>query len=157
MENHGPVLPQGFSPSNQALTRVTLLSCCGLLLALFLFTTALLVFIALEQNRSAEQHNRQDIDKALQTLASNTRTTIKDYALWGDAYRNLHLTVDIDWAFTRQNFGSSLYRDLGFDGVFVIGPAGTTRYALVAGQLAAMDAGDWLGAQLAPLVAQARQ
>lgn len=157
MENHGPVLPQGFSPSNQALTRVTLLSCCGLLLALFLFTTALLVFIALEQNRSAEQHNRQDIDKALQTLASNTRTTIKDYALWGDAYRNLHLAVDIDWAFTRQNFGSSLYRDLGFDGVFVIGPAGTTRYALVAGQLAAMDAGDWLGAQLAPLVAQARQ
>lgn len=156
MENHGPVLPQGSSPSNQALTRVTLFGCCGLLLALFLFTAMLLVYIALEQNHSAEQHNRLDIDKALQTLASSTRTTLKDYALWGDAYQNLHLKVDIDWAFTRQNFGPTLYRDLGFDAVFVIDAHGATSYALVAGQLAAVDARTWLGQQLATLVEQTR-
>ncbi|UCZ85148.1 EAL domain-containing protein [Pseudomonas sp. L5B5] len=157
MENHGPVLPHGLSPSNQALTRVTLLGCCGLLLALFLFTATLLVFIAQEQNLSAEQHHRLDIDKALQTLASSTGTTIKDYALWGDAYQNLHLKVDLDWAFTRQNFGPTLYRDLGFDAVFVIDAQGATTYALVAGQLAAVDARAWLGQRLDALVEQARQ
>ncbi|KAF0866843.1 EAL domain-containing protein [Pseudomonas sp. LD120] len=146
----------GRSLSNQALTRATLLGCSGLLLALFLFASVLLVYIALDQNLTAEQHNRLDIEKALQSFDSNARVTLKDYALWGDAYQHLHLNVDLDWAFTRQNFGPNLYRELGFDGVFVINPAGRTVYALVAGRPQSVDARDWLGASLAALVADAR-
>lgn len=156
MENLGQDPSQGRSTSNQALTRATLLGCSGLLLALFLFTGLLLVYIALDQNLSAEQHNRLDIEKALQSLDSNARTTLKDYALWGDAYQHLHLQVDLDWAYTRQNFGPTLYHDLGFDGVFVISPAGRTVYSLVAGRLESMDARDWLGEQLASLVQEVR-
>ncbi|MDF4206352.1 EAL domain-containing protein [Pseudomonas protegens] len=157
MENFGLDPSQGRSTSNQALTRATLLGCSGLLLALFLFTGVLLVYIALDQNLEAEQHNRLDIDKALQSFAGNARTTLKDYALWGDAYQHLHLKVDLDWAFNRQNFGPTLYRDLGFDGVFVINPAGHTVYSLVAGDLSEMDARDWLGEALPPLVSAARE
>jgi len=157
MENLGLDPSEGRSTSNQALARATLLGCSGLLLALFLFTGVLLVYIALEQNRSAEQHNRMDIQRALQAFADNASTTLKDYALWGDAYQHLHLKVDLDWAYNRQNFGPTLYRDLGFDGVFVINPAGRTVYALVAGNLSSIDARDWLGEQLQPLVEQARQ
>ena len=157
MENFGLDPSQGRSTSNQALTRATLLGCSGLLLALFLFTGVLLVYIALDQNLEAEQHNRLDIDKALQSFAGNARTTLKDYALWGDAYQHLHLKVDLDWAFNRQNFGPTLYRDLGFDGVFVINPAGHTVYSLVAGDLSEMDARNWLGEALPPLVSAARE
>ncbi|NBF11697.1 bifunctional diguanylate cyclase/phosphodiesterase [Pseudomonas sp. Fl4BN1] len=156
MENLGLDPSPGSSPSNQALTRTTLLGCLGLLLALFLFTAVLLVYIALDQNLAAEQHSRLDLDKALQAFDSNARTTLKDYALWGDAYQHLHLSVDLEWAFTRQNFGPTLYQDLGFDGVFVIDPQGRTVYALVAGRLVSMDARDWLGEALQPLVDHAR-
>ncbi|MCO7613480.1 EAL domain-containing protein [Pseudomonas chlororaphis] len=157
MENLGLDLTPGRSLSSQALARATLLGCSGLLLALFLFTGVLLVYIALDQNLAAEQHNRLEIEQALQTLKSHARTTVKDYAQWGDAYQHLHLGVDPDWAYTRQNFGPALYRELGFDGVFVIGPADRTAYALVAGRLASVDARDWFGEALQPWLAQARQ
>ncbi|WP_025128296.1 EAL domain-containing protein [Pseudomonas sp. PH1b] len=157
MENLGLDPSSGRSTSNRALTRATLLGCSGLLLALFLFTGVLLVYIAFDQNLAAERHNRLDIDKALQTFDTNARTTLKDYALWGDAYQYLHLSVDLDWAYTRQNFGPTLYRELGFDGVFVVNPRGHTVYSLVAGRLESMDAGQWLGDQLAPLVEEARR
>ncbi|MFJ7142670.1 EAL domain-containing protein [Pseudomonas protegens] len=157
MDNLGLDMTQGYSTSNQALARATLLGCSGLLFALFLFTGVLLVYIALDQNLAAEQHNRLDIEKALQSLESNARTTVKDYSLWGDAYQHLHLKVDLDWAFTRQNFGPNLYRDLGFDGVFVINPADRTVYSMVAGRLLSVDARDWLGDALQPWLAEVRE
>lgn len=157
MENPGLDLTPVRSISNQALARATLLGCSGLLLALFIFTGVLLVYIALDQNLAAEQHNRLEIEQALQSLKNHARRTVKDYAQWGDAYQHLHLKVDPDWAYTRRNFGPSLYRDLGFDGVFVIDPTDRTAYALVAGRLQAMDARDWFGDALQPWLAQVRQ
>ncbi|GGF79542.1 bifunctional diguanylate cyclase/phosphodiesterase [Azorhizobium oxalatiphilum] len=59
--------------------------------------------------------------------------TLAAYADSGDSYAHLHLTVDLDWAFTRDNLGPKLHRLLGIDQVLVIGPDDRPVYELVAG------------------------
>lgn len=143
--------------SNLSLTRATLLGCSLLLLAIFLLTSGLLIYIALGQNREAEAHNRFDIEKALQVFDKSARSTVKDYAFWGDAYRHLHQSVDTDWAFGRQNLGSTLFSDLGFDGVFVLDPSNRPVYSLIEGRLQTAAPPDWLHDIPPQLLERARQ
>ncbi|QQZ44492.1 EAL domain-containing protein [Pseudomonas sp. SK3(2021)] len=159
MENLG-VAPSSATQthsSNLSLARASLLGCSALLLAIFLLVTALLVYIAHDQNHEAEAHSHFDSENALQGFEKLTRSIVKDYAFWGDAYRHLHLQVDPEWAFVRQNLGSTLFSDLGYQGVFVVGPDDRTVYALVYGQLQSVTLQGWLNHSMAALIAQARQ
>jgi diguanylate cyclase (GGDEF)-like protein/PAS domain S-box-containing protein len=84
-------------------------------------------------------------------------STLKDYAFWGDAYKHLHLQVDPEWAFVRQNIGATLYADFGLQGLFVVDDSGKTVYAVVNGELKNISVEGWLGQPLGALVAQARK
>ncbi|OLF53936.1 EAL domain-containing protein [Pseudomonas chlororaphis] len=143
--------------SNLSLARASLLGCSALLLSIFLLVAMLLVFIAHDQNHEAEAHSRFDAENALQSFERLSRKTIKDYAFWGDAYQHLHLTVDTDWAFVRQNLGPTLFSDLGYQGVFVVDPTDRTVYSVVYGQLRTVTLQGWLNRSMSALIAQARQ
>ena len=138
-------------------TRRTLLAISGLLLAAFVVTAAALVQIANRQNSQAREQSLFFAEKALQARQHNQRLSIGDYAYWGDAYQHLHAQVDLEWAYTRQNLGPSLYEDFQYDGIFVVSPDGRTRYAVIRGELQSTDIHQWLQGDIDALVEQARQ
>ncbi|MHA6494296.1 bifunctional diguanylate cyclase/phosphodiesterase [Pseudomonas borbori] len=143
--------------SNSTSTRKALLFIAALLLVLFVVASAALVQIALRQNTRAVEQSLFYAEKATQAREKTMLATISDYAYWGDAYRHLHAKVDTEWAYTRQNLGPSLYPDFGYDGLFVIDGTGNTTYAVMEGELVAMQAEQWLQQDLDGLVEQARE
>lgn len=143
--------------SNLSAARAALLACSALLLAMFLLVGALLVSIAHHLNFDAVEHSRLDIENALVSVEKTAASAVKDYAFWGDAYQHLHRSVDVEWAFVRQNIGSTLFTDLGFQGVFVVDPTDRTVYAVIDGQLQSVALRDWLHSPLDTLLAQARK
>ena len=152
LPDDGPVKPKARS----IFARRILPGMVALLVIALIVAAAALIHIARKIDQDALQQSHFLVGKALQAQHDWMNRSIVDYAFWGDAYVHLNRQVDLDWAYTRQNFGPTLYHDLGFDGVFVISPAGRTVYSLVAGRLESMDARDWLGEQLAPLVQEVR-
>ncbi|MNF56438.1 Phytochrome-like protein cph2 [compost metagenome] len=144
-------------PSNSRATRGALLLISALLLLLFVVASATLVQIALRQNTRAIERSLFYVEKATQVRQKSILATIADYAFWGEAYRNLHAAVDLEWAYTRQNLGPSLFEDFGFEGVFVVAADGSTAYAVVDGQRVATPLQQWFGQDMAALLAQARE
>ncbi|MFN3580287.1 MAG: putative bifunctional diguanylate cyclase/phosphodiesterase [Pseudomonas sp.] len=137
-------------------TRKALLCMSSLIAALVLLGGFSIVLIAHQQN-SAEA--RQSLFYATKATESRTRSAerdVIDYAFWGDAYQHLHASLDLDWAYTRANMGRSMYDAMGYDGVFVIGPDGSTRYALVAGEMVNTTAEQWLEQDISAFVEAAR-
>jgi diguanylate cyclase (GGDEF)-like protein/PAS domain S-box-containing protein len=143
--------------SNLSLARISLIGFSGMLLLIFMLASVLIISIAFKQNRDAESSSHFYTDKAVQSLEKSVLLTIKDYAFWGEAYVHLHQTVDIDWAFVRQNIGPTLFDDFGFQGVFVIDPTDRTSYAIIDGQLQSVGAETWLKQPIAALVELARK
>ena len=137
-------------------TRRSLLLLAGLMFSLFVMASAALVNIGLHQNRTAIEHSRQYAGRAVEAQLEALEALASDYAFWGDAYLNLHATVDTEWAFTRRNMGPSIYEDFGHEGLLVVGPDNETTYAVVRGELTDLSAERWLGRELDDLIAQAR-
>jgi diguanylate cyclase (GGDEF)-like protein/PAS domain S-box-containing protein len=138
------------------LTRASLFKFAGLLVAGFLFAVYLLFYLAQDLDRTEETEGAFYTEKAMQTFEKTLRSTVKDYAFWGDAYRHLHTEVDTDWAYVRQNLGSTLYADFGFQGIFVVDDSDRTVYSVVRGELQAVQAADWLKKTYATVLSQAR-
>ena len=145
------------TPSTVALARGSLFKFVFLLAGVFLLAAYLLMFLAHDLDHTEELESAFYTEKAVRSLQKTLTVTVKDYAFWGDAYRYLHLKVDPDWAFVRQNIGSTLYSDFGFQGVFVIDDADRTVYAVVEGELEKADAEPWLGPAKDLLLARARE
>ena len=143
--------------ANSSATRRALLRISALLLVLFVVASAALVQIALQQNTRALEQGRFYVAKAAQAREKSILATISDYAFWGDAYRNLHARVDLEWAYTRRNLGPSLFEDFAFEGLFVVAADGSTSYAVVDGQRVATSVQQWLQQDIAGLLAQARE
>ena len=143
--------------SNVALAKASLFKFAGLLGIVFILATGLLFFVAKNLDSNEESENAFYAQKAVESLEKNLRSTIKDYAFWGDGYLHLHKTVDTDWAFTRQNLGPTLYSDFGLPGLFVVNAADRTVYSVLRGELNTVDAANWLGQPIGALLAQARQ
>ncbi|HEX8590536.1 bifunctional diguanylate cyclase/phosphodiesterase [Pseudomonas sp.] len=152
-----PVTRTPASPSTVALARGSLFKFVFLLAGVFMLAAYLLVFLARDLDYTEEVESAFYTEKAVRSLEKSLSVTVKDYAFWGDAYRYLHLKVDPDWAFVRQNVGPTLYTDFGFQGLFVIDDAGRTVYAVVEGQLEKVDADAWLGAARDKILARARE
>lgn len=145
------------SPSTVALARGSLFKFVFLLAGVFLLAAYLLVFLANDLDHREEVESAFYTEKAVRSLEKSLTVTVKDYAFWGDAYRYLHLRVDPDWAFVRQNVGPTLYSDFGFQGLFVVDEAGQTVYAVVEGELEKVSADTWLGQAKAQILAKARE
>ncbi|MGY4533977.1 diguanylate cyclase (GGDEF)-like protein/PAS domain S-box-containing protein [Pseudomonas sp. TE3786] len=142
--------------SSVALTRASFFKFVGLLISVFFFAGYLLIYLAQDLDQTEEGEGAFYTQKALQSLENSLRSTVRDYAFWGDAYRHLHHQVDPDWAYVRQNVGPTLYSDFGLQGLFVVDDRDHTVYAVIRGQLQSTQASSWLGQALAAVLAKAR-
>lgn len=148
----------GTAPSRNALlVRRTLFVLLGLLGAISLLMVAVVLSIAWQLNRETSAHSQRLVDKLWQATEQRLTTTTRDNANWGDAYSALHLRTDLDWAFTRDNLGPSLFNHFGFEGIFVIGPGNRTTYAVEQGQLSDASLQAWLKVFPEDLIREARE
>ena len=143
--------------STLGVARATLFKFVALLAAVFCMTGYLLIFLAQDLDHTEEQESAFYTQKAISALEKSLSSTVKDYAFWGDAYKHLHLEVNTDWAFVRQNVGSTLFHDFGFQGLFVVDDTGQTVYSVIQGHLERIDAGEWLGQAMPAILAKARE
>ena len=128
----------------------------GLLAVTVLAAAAALIQIATKLDRDALEQGRFLTDIALDHQQQWMQRAVVDNAFWGDAYANLHLAVNLDWAFHQENLGPSLYRDFGYEAVLVIDGQSQTRYSVIRGELQHIDASQWLQG-LPVLLEQARE
>jgi diguanylate cyclase (GGDEF)-like protein/PAS domain S-box-containing protein len=128
----------------------------GLLAGVFLLASVSLVFLARDLDRTEEAESAFYTQKAVQSLEKSLRLTVKDYAFWGDAYKHLHTQVDPNWAFVRQNVGSTLYADFGIQGLFVVNDVNRAVYSVVNGELKSVDLAQWLGRSVDSILDKAR-
>ncbi|MDR6917073.1 diguanylate cyclase (GGDEF)-like protein/PAS domain S-box-containing protein [Pseudomonas sp. 3296] len=142
--------------SSVSLARTSLFKFVGLLAGVFLLASFSLVYLANDLDRTEEAKSAFYTKKAVQSLEKSLRSVVKDYAFWGDAYKHLHVQVDPDWAYVRQNAGPTLYNDFGFQGLFVVNDVNRTVYSVIKGELKSVEAAEWLGNAIAPLLEKAR-
>lgn len=117
------------------------------LLILLAFTGAFisLMFIASDLNQQSDRQQSLLLDKALQTRQAVMQFHLSDNAGWGEAYQNLHRTLNRRWAWDNQNLGASLFDTFAYEGVFVISPQNETRYSVIRGRPEARSLALWLG------------
>ncbi|MFL1516161.1 diguanylate cyclase [Pseudomonas prosekii] len=142
--------------SSLSLARASLFKFVALLAGVFVLASVSLVYLANDLDRTEEVESAFYTKKAMQSLEKSMLSTVRDYAFWGDAYRHLHVEVDADWAFVRQNIGPTVYSDFGFQGLFVVNDANRTVYSVVKGELKAVEVSQWLGQSITAIVDQAR-
>jgi diguanylate cyclase (GGDEF)-like protein/PAS domain S-box-containing protein len=144
-------------PSSSAgFARRTMVSFVALLLLVFTLATIILVKIAHNQNGQARDQSRFFAEKALKIRQDKLQQSIGDYAFWGDAYQNLHVYVDLEWAYTRGNVGATLFENFGYEGVFVVAPDNRTIYAMIEGQLQPTEIQQWLQGDVTELLEEAK-
>lgn len=83
-----------------------------------------------DQDERELAEDRYFAARLLDDMVSSLNRTLHDYASWGEAYENLHVRYDLDWAYPRANLGPSLYRELGVDIIALIDPAGREIYTV---------------------------
>jgi diguanylate cyclase (GGDEF)-like protein/PAS domain S-box-containing protein len=140
-----------------ALTRASLFKFVGLLAGVFLLACGSLVYLAQKLDGAEEVKSAFYTRKAVQSLENSLRSTVKDYAFWGDAYKHLHTEVDTDWAYVRQNIGTTLYTDFGFRGLFVVNDVNRTVYSVVDGEKVSVEAEQWLEHSIDAILEKARE
>lgn len=142
--------------SSLSLARASLFKFVALLAGVFVLASVSLVYLANDLDRTEEVESAFYAKKAMQSLEKSMLSTVRDYAFWGDAYRHLHVEVDVDWAFVQQNIGPTIYSDFGFQGLFVVNDANRTVYSVVKGELKAVEVSQWLGQSITAIVDKAR-
>jgi len=142
--------------SSVALARASLLKFVAVLTTVFLLAGYMLVYLAQDLDRTEELESAFYTRKALHGLEKSLRSTVKDYAFWGETYRHLHLRVDTDWAYVQENIGATLYNDFGFQGIFVVNAANRTVYSVVEGKITKIEVTRWLNHPIGSLLEVAR-
>ena len=141
-ETTGPVLEH---KSTASFIKRALMLMVSLLSALFVIAIIVLLIIVHNINQETDKHSALLLEKAIHNRIDTLTTHIKDYAWWGEAYQHLHPYVDVEWAYTRQNMGATLWRDFEYEGIFVLDGAGQTRYSVIDGALVTRPLQAWLG------------
>ncbi len=151
-----PIVRTLSNRTSLSLTRTSLFKFMALLAVVFAAAAYSLVYLAYELDRTEEAESAFHARKAVQSLEKSMRLTVKDYAFWSDAYAHLHVKVDRDWAYVRENVGPTLHDDFGFQGVFVVNDLDHTVYAVINGELASVDLSEWLDHPITELLERAR-
>lgn len=128
-------------------------------LTVFLFFMAggALVYLSMAIDEEQLAHDKADVLLALEDRQTQIAIALDDYAFWIDSYQYTYGAVDHEWAYDRDNIGPSLYPTYGLDGVFIVGPAGGTRYALLKGELQDVNLEDWVESDVPRLLESARE
>jgi two-component system cell cycle sensor histidine kinase PleC len=128
------------------------------LLALLLIGGALVVALVISaargQDRIAAEKSVELVRVALEIRERNTTLSVKDYAWWTEAVRNLVDTPDAAWAY--GHIGPTSYDSIGMKLVTVIDAAGHQTFTFVEGEPARFDIMSPEAIGLQPLIAGAR-
>ncbi|KTS97896.1 signaling-like protein [Pseudomonas oryzihabitans] len=128
----------------------------ALVILIFALAGGMLVDLCLRIDEQQRQHSEVDAQRALDSRQDRLGRVLGDYSFWQEAYERTFKKVDAHWAYDEDNVGPSLYSVYGVNGAFILGPEGSTRYAMVNGARSRMQLDSWLGADQAALLAQAR-
>ncbi len=102
--------------------------------------TAVLVLSARQQNRLEVEASTRLATTALHVKAREVGRHLGDYTIRQDVYENLSRRANIAWAATDGNIGPNIYKNLGYELVFAVGPGNRTIYGLIDGELKDVDA-----------------
>ncbi len=91
--------------------------------------------------------------RAVENRITTSKNYITSYAYWTRAYEALSGPIDLDWAYTEQNMGKTMFTTDGYDGVFVL-DRNRTKYAVIRGQMVETDVSTVLQAPASALVEQ---
>ncbi|MEB2858977.1 EAL domain-containing protein [Pseudomonas atacamensis] len=91
--------------------------------------------------------------RAVENRITASKNYITSYAYWTRAYEALSGPIDVNWAYTEQNMGKTLFTSDGYDGVFVL-DRNRTKYAVIRGQMVETDVSSVLQAPASALVEQ---
>jgi diguanylate cyclase (GGDEF)-like protein/PAS domain S-box-containing protein len=139
-------------------TRQSARAFTAIIALLFTLAVIALVSIAREQNLLEAENSKIDVERSLKANLRIAATAIKDYSFWNEAYQHAgREQVDRDWAFTRNNIGSGLYSIYSLEGVFIVGSAQDTRYAVVNGELSTITASQYITGDLTKLIKLAQK
>ncbi len=130
----------------------------GALLALLVvggaLVVALIIWAARGQDRIAAEKSIELVRVALDIRERNTALTVKDYAWWTEAVRNLVDTPSAAWAY--GHIGPTSYDSIGMKLVTVIDADGRQTFTFVKGEAADFDVFGPATIGLQPLIAGAR-
>ncbi|MFY0727411.1 bifunctional diguanylate cyclase/phosphodiesterase [Pseudomonas sp. NFX15] len=141
-------------PSRQGASTLRLAFGIGLLF----FTgvaVAIGALLTIANNLDTQDERRTEFysARALENRIASAKRYITSYANWTTAYEHLSGEVDVNWAYTEQNVGKTLFTKDGFDGVFVLDHE-RTKYALIRGQPMQQDISAFAQASAFSLVDQ---
>lgn len=108
------------------------------------------------QNRLEVSSSTKLAETALNVNQRQMARNLRDYAVWEDVYRNLHVAPDLDWAATDGNVGANIFEGLGYEMAFVVDPKGGTAYSVIEGVPQRSDAFDFLPEGLEGLIQASR-
>lgn len=112
---------------------------------MFILAITATYHVAGDQNARSDFRSGNLLKKAIENRTATIRDHLADYADWGEAYINLHQSMNLQWAWEGQNLGDSLYKLFQYEGVFVISPDGQTRYSVLYGERVQDPFEHWLG------------
>lgn len=141
-------------PSPQrAVTRRLAIAVGALFVAGVIAAISALLSIASQLDSQDVEQNRFYSARALENRITASKNYITSYAYWTTAYEALSGPVDINWAYTEQNMGKTLFTSDGYDGVFVL-DRNATKYAVIRGQMVQTDVSAVLQVPAAALLDQ---
>ncbi len=127
-----------------------------LLFLMFSLACGLLIHNARSQDQQAQADTLYAAQKALEDLNTSIKKDISDYSKWGELYKNMHLKLNISWAYDGENLGESIYELYGFQGLLVLDAQDKTVYSLFEGEQTPLDARQWLQGDFDALLKKAR-
>ena len=144
------------SLSSETFTRRIVMPMAGMIVVAVGLVLAFVVVSANGQNRLEVSSSTKLAETALNVNQRQMGRNLRDYAVWEDVYKNLHVNVDFDWAATDGNVGANIYEGLGYERAFVVNPKGETTYAVIDGVPRQANALDYLPEGLDGLIGAGR-
>ncbi|WP_430246091.1 bifunctional diguanylate cyclase/phosphodiesterase [Neorhizobium sp. DAR64861/K0K2] len=142
--------------SGERFTRRIVMPMAGILIVAMFVIFAFLFVSADRQNKLEVEASTKLAQTALAVKSREIARNLKDYAVWEDAYNNLHLRVDTEWAATDGNIGANIFQGLGYELAFAIDPAARTIYGVIDGIPQQVDAFSIIPIGLRELIAQSQ-
>ena len=126
--------------SGETFTRRVVVPMAGMVILAILLVLGFAIISADGQNRLEVESSTALAETALSVKKREIARNLQDYAVWEDAYKNLHEKLDFEWASTNGNVGANIYEGLGYDLAFVVRPDGKTVYSVFEGVPQTADA-----------------
>lgn len=124
------------SQASISLSRRVVTPLLALMALLLLASSVGFIKLTADQDEQELDESRYFAGELIRTLDTDLTRTLRDYASWGAAYRNLHQRLNVDWAYYRGNLGPSFYSQLGIDVVAVIDARDQELYTVERGVMA---------------------